>query len=54
MSFRYFPDGNGDTMKVYDVDGRLTPLPCPTWHTITQVTSRDDDVLICSYPKSGN
>ena len=54
MAYRYFPDSNGATIKWYEDDGRLTHVPILQWNALTQLTSRDDDVLLCSYSRSGN
>lgn len=55
MSYRRIPDGDGHSITLFDRDGRLflTQRMLKTWLPMTHMTSRDDDVLICAYPKSG-
>lgn len=55
MSYRRIPDGDGHSITLFDRDGRLflTHRVLKTWHPLTHMASRDDDVLICAYPKSG-
>ncbi|KAK7093972.1 sulfotransferase 1B1-like [Littorina saxatilis] len=55
-AYRTFLDGQGRPIKLYDNDGRLLVShgPVVNWHDVTAMTSRDDDVLLCGYPKSGS
>ena len=53
MAYRYFPDGDGAAVRLFDDDGRMLLVPVPQWDQVTSVTSREDDVLVCGYPRSG-
>ena len=53
MSYRYIPDGNGATIRLWDDDGRLLFAKIPQFNAVTQTASREDDVMICGYPRSG-
>ena len=53
MAFRYVPDGNGEMVRLYDDDGRILHMPIPYWNRATLMPSREDDVLLCTYPSSG-
>ncbi|KAK3084922.1 hypothetical protein FSP39_021506 [Pinctada imbricata] len=53
-------DEAGDRMTLLDIDGRLLPvIRIPGYDQVAEVRSmpqwkaRDDDILICAYPKSG-
>ena len=49
-----FADAAGDTLLVMEVDGHLYPKSSEdTIRGISNVTIRNDDVMICAYPKSG-
>ncbi|XP_041361170.1 sulfotransferase family cytosolic 1B member 1-like isoform X2 [Gigantopelta aegis] len=49
-----YRDAGGDTLLVLEVDGYLYPkTPEEVVRGIKDVTIRDDDVMICAYPKSG-
>ena len=61
MSCKYYPDGNGDTFKVFEMDdgtrvsANIHGESRKTMVTNTQnLATRDSDVFVCSYPRSGN
>ncbi|KAK7093250.1 sulfotransferase 1B1-like isoform X2 [Littorina saxatilis] len=53
--YRYVPDGNGETLRLFESDGRVLPTHqvLTHWHEVTNMASRQDDVLLCGYAKSG-
>ncbi|KAK6177902.1 hypothetical protein SNE40_012774 [Patella caerulea] len=54
MSVVYIQDAAGKTITVHNVDGRLYPTFNPDFiRGVSSLQLRDDDVILCSFPKSG-
>ncbi|XP_055955997.1 sulfotransferase 1C2 [Patella vulgata] len=54
MSVVYIQDAAGKKITVQDVDGRLYPSFNPdVIRGVSSLKLRDDDVILCSFPKSG-
>ncbi|XP_046569961.1 sulfotransferase 1C2-like [Haliotis rubra] len=55
MSLKKVTDGAGDTLTLQDVDGFLfsPDLLADVIKRLGQFPFRDDDIMVCSYPKSG-
>ncbi|XP_050397613.1 sulfotransferase 1B1 [Patella vulgata] len=54
MSVVYIQDAAGKNITVQDVDGRLYPSFNPdVIRGVSSLKLRDDDVILCSFPKSG-
>ena len=57
MPTRYFPDGKGATLELEEEGGVLYPryhdhLP-EQLQQIRQLRIRENDVILCTYPKAG-
>ena len=59
MPYRDIDDGTGETIRVLDLDGyfapvnELMPSQEEEMRSLPKWTCRQDDVIICAYPKAG-
>ncbi len=54
MSYIKQRDAGGDTMTLLKVDNLLyPPFPAEVVQGVSDIEIRDDDVIICAYPKAG-
>ncbi|KAL8557944.1 hypothetical protein ACOMHN_006133 [Nucella lapillus] len=55
ITSRRYLDGEGQPMVLHEWDGRvfISNKVAQVWNEVSTLASREDDVLICGYPKSG-
>lgn len=54
MTTKYFTDKSGCSLRVVELEGRLFPdFPLENLKSYRDLPLRDDDIILCGYPKSG-